>query len=291
MRQNQNKRKNKKDMLFNEEEYAIERELEREQRRERAQNRNRNRSQEQEQEQAIYNNHQRPHGLIPSGIGFGSNTDANSKSSENTSLLFLGQTEGHIDHRHSFQTFNDQRISILVVAGKLKYLMLNNFLVLFVTFLAFPTLVCKIPSQYPFINQGSWMPIILITEYNVCDYLGRQFLARFALCLNHKSITLLAIARLLLYAIFVLLHQRFLVSDIVLHATMVVNALSNGYLTCLLYMWLPAKIAKHEKGIASSLMTVALTLGILGGSMVALAVAHFVLPDIDFDPKPFLKQF
>eukprot|EP01084_Bolivina_argentea_P297525 512599_1 len=154
----------------------------------------------------------------------------------------------------------------------IKYLVLSIWLDMAITFLWFPGIVTNIPSSFDIINNdGEWMPIILITEFNIVDYIGRQFLSSYTpKWLTDKNLWIISLLRIVTYPVFVAFYRGDIVNDYVLHIIMILSALSNGYCASLSFMFYPRQITKHQHQSAASIMTLGLISGILSGSGVAL---------------------
>ena len=171
------------------------------------------------------------------------------------------------------------------VFAEIKCLAIATFIVMMTTFLYFPGLETSIKSQYDlFKRNDDWFGILLIFEYNIFDYIGRQFLSKHKWFVNKRNILAIATGRIfVVYPVFFVLYQRYIVSDILLHFINIIGALSNGYLICLMFIFLTDASGK-KKGdnsifnhISATIMTLALNLGILVGSVAAIIIQKFVL--------------
>jgi len=162
---------------------------------------------------------------------------------------------------------------------KTRHLILSIWACCAVTFSWFPGVVTLIPSSFAELNDnGQWMAIIMILEFNVFDYVGRQFLCNVVpRWLTQHGLWKLALLRIVTYPVFIVFARRWVQSDALLHCVMILSALSNGYVASLSFMWFPQNIKKNEQQIAASLMTLGLISGILSGSAVALCLRPFIL--------------
>jgi len=142
-------------------------------------------------------------------------------------------------------------VKYMAVFGRISHLVLSIWLAMFVTFLWFPGMISSIPSQYALINaDGDWMAIIMVTEFNVCDYVGRQFLSsRTPRWLNERNLWMCALLRIVVYPLMILFYKRCWVSDWALHALVVGAALSNGWVASLSFMWFPRNVNKQQHTI------------------------------------------
>jgi len=161
---------------------------------------------------------------------------------------------------------------------KVRHLVASIWLSMCFTFLWFPGVIVEIPSSFAAINEhGEWLPIIMILEFNVFDYIGRQFLCNVVPSwLRQHDLWKLSLLRMVTYPVFIVFLNQWVVNDVVLHCVMIVSALSNGYVCSLSFMWFPENVRKNEQQIAASLMTLGLIMGILSGSTTALIVQPYV---------------
>eukprot|EP01084_Bolivina_argentea_P297523 512588_1 len=171
------------------------------------------------------------------------------------------------------------------VFQEIMHLAIGTFIVMTATFLYFPGLMLSIKSQYKiFENSDDWFGILLITEYNIFDYIGRQFLSKYMFCIHSKNIMMFSIIRgVLIYVCFYILYKQYIVSDILLHIVNIMGALSNGYLICLMFIFLSDSSRKDRNykttfnHISATIMTLSLNLGILFGSICAIFLQTYVL--------------
>ena len=161
---------------------------------------------------------------------------------------------------------------------RIRHLVGSIWLSMCFTFLWFPGIITAIPSSFAAINDhGEWMPLILILEFNVFDYIGRQFLCNVVPSwLTQYDLWKVSLLRMVTYPVFVVFLNEWVVSDVAVHSVMIASALSNGYVASLSFMWFPKNVRKNEQQIAASLMTLGLILGILSGSTMALILRPFI---------------
>ena len=159
------------------------------------------------------------------------------------------------------------------------------FIVHIATFLYFPSLMISIPSQLPiFVNGDDWFGLILLTEYNVFDYIGRQFLSRYRFCITMRNIVAFAVLRTaVIYPLFCVMYKGLFRNDIVLHLVNIIGAMSNGYLVCLMFIFL-TDLSRSKRNrssafhhISATIMTLSLNLGILFGSVAAIVINKYLL--------------
>ena len=121
------------------------------------------------------------------------------------------------------------------------------------------------------------MAIIMVTEFNVIDFVGRQYLSSYTpKWLKEKHLWRCALLRIITYPVFILFFKGYIINDYILHLVMIISALSNGWVASLSFMWFPRNIHKHQHQIGASIMTLGLAVGILSGSSVALIVQPYI---------------
>lgn len=174
-------------------------------------------------------------------------------------------------HRFNFRKY-------IYVFSNIKYLVLSLWLSMFITFLWFPGVVSNVKSSFNVINaDGKWMAIIMVTEFNVVDFIGRQYLSSYTpKWLKEKNLWTFALLRITTYPVFLLFFKGYIVNDYILHLVMIISALSNGWIASLSFMWFPRNIHKRQQQIGASIMTLGLAVGILSGSSVALIVQPYI---------------
>lgn len=147
------------------------------------------------------------------------------------------------------------------------------FAVFFCTFLIFPGLISKLPSSYGL--RDGWLAIILITEFNLFDLIGRS-LPGWGVQLPARLAVPPTAARFILFPLFVLCaHPRVFASDVWAYAFMAVLALSNGHLASVAMMTAPSLVSDDEREAAGYIMSFFLNLGIVAGSAAGLLLHHF----------------
>ncbi|ETO11960.1 hypothetical protein RFI_25420 [Reticulomyxa filosa] len=195
-----------------------------------------------------------------------------------------------------------QQTSYLLVFHKVKFIAVAVFLVLFITFLMFPGaswllcsektkatkkrhfyynihkgLVVGIQSQYSSVNDNDWMPVIMVTVYNLGDYFGRQFLASWtSFGFTPKTLWIGCIWRFWMYPVFLIMYNGWWNNDIAACLIMFVFSASNGHFCCLCFIWANQIVEPFEKELTLNLMTFALVFGISVGSFMALAISELL---------------
>jgi len=157
---------------------------------------------------------------------------------------------------------------------------LSLVLVYAVTIGVFPAVVGMLaavggPPWWRDAEFGLFIPIMFVL-FNVGDTLGRNLPARWLPTSPHW-ILLAALARFIFFPLFLLAHMRqgassyepVLSSDVGTIVTMIVFAISNGWLTSAVFIHAPSAVAPAERKEAASMMAACLNLGLTVGSLVA----------------------
>ena len=167
-------------------------------------------------------------------------------------------------------------INYSTVFPKVQLLCLAVFLNMVVTFLFFPSLCIGIKSQINILNKNNWIPVIMVTEFNIFDFIGTKWISSLTLFWNEKNLWLLSLLRFVVYPIFLLLYKGYFQSDLLVHTTMIFSSVTNGYIGALSYMWAPNLLTNNQKEqeIGTSIMTTCLLLGIVSGSLISLFLTH-----------------
>ena len=114
-----------------------------------------------------------------------------------------------------------------------------------------------------------WYPILLITTYNVSDFLGKSLTAIYAVKSIGKA-TWGCIARLLFYPLFAAcLHgPKWLRSELPVIFLTVMLGFTNGYLTSVLMILAPKSVPYEEAETAGFVMALFLAMGLATGSVI-----------------------
>ena len=115
----------------------------------------------------------------------------------------------------------------------------------------------------------SWYPILLITVYNISDFVGKS-LAALYLWQSVKSATWACIIRLLFYPLFsaCLRRPHWLRTEVPVVALTFMLGLTNGYLTSVLMIMAPKTVHASEAELAAVFMVVFLGIGLVCGSVL-----------------------
>ncbi|KAL9304791.1 Equilibrative nucleotide transporter 8 [Arabidopsis thaliana] len=115
----------------------------------------------------------------------------------------------------------------------------------------------------------SWYPILLITVYNISDFVGKSLTALY-LWQSIKSATWACIVRLLFYPLFsaCLRGPKWLRTEVPVVVLTFMLGLTNGYLTSVLMIMAPKTVHASEAELAAIFMVVFLGLGLVCGSVI-----------------------
>ncbi|EOY31094.1 Equilibrative nucleoside transporter [Theobroma cacao] len=114
-----------------------------------------------------------------------------------------------------------------------------------------------------------WYPILLITMYNVADFMGKSLTALYVLQ-SIKKATWAAIARLLFYPLFTAcLHgPKWLKGEVPVVVLTFMLGLTNGYLTSVLMILGPKTVPVSEAELSAIVLIVFLGIGLVSGSLL-----------------------
>lgn len=114
-----------------------------------------------------------------------------------------------------------------------------------------------------------WYPVLLITVYNVADFMGKSLTAIYV-PRSIKKATLASISRLLFYPLFTAcLHgPRWLKVEIPVVFLTFMLGLTNGYLTSVLMILGPKTVSESEAELSAIVLVVFLGIGLVSGSVL-----------------------
>lgn len=114
-----------------------------------------------------------------------------------------------------------------------------------------------------------WYPILLITIYNVADFVGKSFTALYVVKSTSKA-TWGCVARLLFYPLFTAcLHgPKWLKCEVSIVFLTTMLGLTNGYLTSVIMILAPKSVPSSEAEIAAIVLAVSLGMGLVAGSVL-----------------------
>ncbi|CAL6056701.1 Nucleoside_transporter [Hexamita inflata] len=171
---------------------------------------------------------------------------------------------------------------------------LSIFSIFAITLAIFPTIIAPIPfntnaKKNALGSDNGWWNIGVMTTFMIFDWVGRQMpVFKWAsACLNLKACLCLAVSRLVFFAVFLLealpkyvcddhscAKGPIIKSDTVTILTMIVFALSNGWLSSVTMMKYSSCVTKKVDGsLAANIQTFMLNSGLFAGGLLSLGIA------------------
>ncbi|XP_010501287.1 PREDICTED: equilibrative nucleotide transporter 8-like [Camelina sativa] len=157
-------------------------------------------------------------------------------------------------------------LTIWMVGRKIKWPASGILIIYTVTLSIFPGFIAENLKSH---LLQSWYPILLITVYNISDFLGKSLTALY-LWHSIKSATWACIVRLLFYPLFsaCLRGPQWLRTEVPVVVLTFMLGLTNGYLTSVLMIMAPKTVHASEAELAAVFMVVFLGLGLVCGSVL-----------------------
>ncbi|XP_049415055.1 equilibrative nucleotide transporter 8 [Solanum stenotomum] len=158
------------------------------------------------------------------------------------------------------------RHKLLDVARTIKCPAFGIFAIYTVTLSIFPGFLAENLESSVF---KDWYPILLITIYNVADFVGKSFTALYVVKSTSKA-TWGCVARLLFYPLFTAcLHgPKWLKCEVSIVFLTTMLGLTNGYLTSVIMILAPKSVPSSEAEIAAIVLAVSLGMGLVAGSVL-----------------------
>ncbi|KAM7511508.1 hypothetical protein LguiB_010383 [Lonicera macranthoides] len=152
------------------------------------------------------------------------------------------------------------------VANQIRLSILGIFMIYTVTLSIFPGYLAEnIESKI----LKDWYPILLITIYNISDFVGKSLTGIYVVKDIRKA-TWASISRLVFYPLFTAcLHgPKWLKTEVPVVILTFMLGLTNGYLTSVLMILAPKSVTNSEAEIAAVVMAVFLGIGLVSGSVI-----------------------
>ncbi|MBA0633124.1 hypothetical protein Godav_001772 [Gossypium davidsonii] len=152
------------------------------------------------------------------------------------------------------------------VARKICWPALGILMIYVVTLSIFPGFIAEnLESKF----LQDWYPVLLITVYNVADFMGKSLTAIYVLQ-SIKKATWACISRLLFYPLFTAcLHgPKWLKGEIPVVVLTFMLGLTNGYLTSVLMILAPKTVPVSEAELSAIVLVVFLGIGLVSGSVL-----------------------
>ncbi|PWA54871.1 nucleoside transporter family protein [Artemisia annua] len=176
-------------------------------------------------------------------------------------LPVMEQHYKQLQHEHPTST-----AKLWDVAKMIQWPALGVFIIYTVTLSIFPGFLAEnIKSKV----LKDWYPIVLITTYNIADFIGKCFTAMYMVKSVNKA-TWGCVARLLFYPLFTAcLHgpKWFRSEEFVVLLTFMLG-FTNGYLTSVIMILAPKSVPPLEAETAAIVMALFLGIGLVSGSVL-----------------------
>lgn len=180
-------------------------------------------------------------------------------------LYKLPVMEQHLSLLPNDDSLNS-RPTFWAVARKIRWPAFGILIIYVVTLSIFPGFIAEsLASKL----LGDWYPVLLITVYNVSDFVGKSLTAIYVLK-SIKKATWACILRLVFYPLFAacLDGPKWLRTEIpVMLLTFLLGA-SNGYLTSVIMILAPKSVPLLEAELSAIVLVVFLGLGLVAGSVL-----------------------
>eukprot|EP00033_Pygsuia_biforma_P002451 GCRY01002719.1.p1 GENE.GCRY01002719.1~~GCRY01002719.1.p1 ORF type:complete len:286 (+),score=13.48 GCRY01002719.1:415-1272(+) len=156
------------------------------------------------------------------------------------------------------------------------------FYVFFVTFVLFPGMFTIIKPKSSSAWGDGWFPILLLSAFMVFDLIGRTAPKWFSF-FDAKTLLFPTLLRMgfIPFVIFCV-NPRVLSVDFVPFVLISLLALSNGYLSTRAMILGPILAPPKGRGVAGIVMTLALNIGIVGGSFFAVFLLYWETSELPF---------
>lgn len=212
-------------------------------------------------------------GLLSSSASASAGVQSPDGEDDEEEKISMVRREGNADQEKLRSQGGPNQVTIRSVFRKIWKFAVMVWFVFFVTLAVFPGVTVQIPS-----NNGlsDWLPILLITLFNVGDTVGRSSPGWFIL-FSEKTMPFAVAARAIFIPLFVFcVKPRLISNDAFPIVVMAVMSFTNGYLGSLCMMFAPEKVNQHEREKAGTIMTFFLLLGITTGSTVGLGLIYAI---------------
>lgn len=159
------------------------------------------------------------------------------------------------------------RSTLLHIVGRTKWFGIGIALIYLVTLSIFPGYITEDVHSAAL---GDWYPIILITAFNVFDFIGKSLTAVYLL--ENASIAVGATAaRLLFYPLFLgCMHgPQFFRTEAPVAILTCILGLSNGYFTSVLLILAPKAVPIQHSETAGIVIVLFLVIGLAAGSILS----------------------
>lgn len=185
-----------------------------------------------------------------------------------------GMEAGDADDRQLTRVLSSWEVA---TTQNVPFLMIALFINYMVTLTVFPGLTTQIDTAGAI--SKSWLSVMLITIFNVCDCIGKSLplrprLKRY-LHFSPAKLLWISLARIVFVPLFLLAYYKD-IPWVPMLAIMVCFGLSNGILGSLTMMSAPSKVNDLSKGKAGSMMVFMLGLGLACGSFTGVGIMQIL---------------
>ncbi|XP_073967073.1 equilibrative nucleoside transporter 4-like, partial [Choristoneura fumiferana] len=163
------------------------------------------------------------------------------------------------------------------VARSIYPYMVSIGLVYFTTLSLYPGIASEVPSC----RLGSWMPIILMSAFNLFDFIGK-IAAAWPYEWSRSQLLMASGLRLLLVPLMLLCaaprHSPHIVGDFYPIMFSVVLGFTNGVFGSVPMIMAPSRVGREHREIAGNMMTLSYNGGLLSGSLVSYLLLSMLGP-------------
>ncbi|XP_026499290.1 equilibrative nucleoside transporter 4 isoform X2 [Vanessa tameamea] len=177
----------------------------------------------------------------------------------------------------SWRNFKRGVLARWAVARAIYPYMVSIGLVYFTTLSLYPGIASEVPSC----RLGSWMPIILMSSFNLFDFIGK-IAAAWPYEWSRSQLLMASGLRLLLVPLLLLCaaprHSPHIVGDVYPIMFSVVLGFTNGLFGSVPMIMAPSRVGREHREIAGNMMTLSYNGGLLSGSLVSYLLLGMLGP-------------
>ncbi|OWR53787.1 Equilibrative nucleoside transporter 4 [Danaus plexippus plexippus] len=177
----------------------------------------------------------------------------------------------------SWRSFKRGVLARWAVARAIYPYMVSIGLVYFTTLSLYPGIASEVPSC----RLGSWMPIVLMSAFNLFDFIGK-IAAAWPYEWSRSQLLMASGLRLLLVPLLLLCaaprYSPHIVGDIYPIMFSVVLGFTNGLFGSVPMIMAPSRVGREHREIAGNMMTLSYNGGLLSGSLVSYLLLGMLGP-------------
>ncbi|KAH9637222.1 hypothetical protein HF086_016244 [Spodoptera exigua] len=177
----------------------------------------------------------------------------------------------------SWRAFKRGVLARWAVARAIYPYMVSIGLVYFTTLSLYPGIASEVPSC----RLGTWMPIILMSSFNLFDFIGK-IAAAWPYEWSRSQLLMASGLRLLLVPLMLLCaaprHSPHIVGDVYPILFSVALGFSNGLFGSVPMILAPSRVGREHREIAGNMMTLSYNGGLLSGSLVSYLLLGMLGP-------------